>query len=147
MFGFQTQEPIEASIEARASIANMRDAFVRSRLTPRVDPHAACAQRPRALNGRAAGPALVALMRAMDQALERKVCFLCPRATSTSFDERWLLRLLERIEAGDLDSARVLIGSRVKKRDRRAMLALAVRASAERVELGQGEPARYVSSD
>lgn len=133
---------------AGPSIAEMRAAFVRSRLRPRVDAAAVSAVafaagrsaygsvgeggRPSAESAEEfGGPSepLALFFRALDAASDRRTRIFCPRANASSFDERWLRRLFERILADDLASARLLIGGRVRKACRRTMLALAIRTA------------------
>jgi hypothetical protein len=74
-----------------------------------------------------------AVARTLEQALERAPEWHGPEAGSVSFDEIWLLRLVERSIVCDSASVAFLISSRVP-RGKRASLAYLVNGLAERVE-------------
>jgi len=74
-----------------------------------------------------------ALFRTLGQALGRPPRLHAPGTAETSFDERWLARILERIEAGDEPSATFLICARVAP-VRRRPTAFLLRGLARRLE-------------
>ncbi|WP_425091340.1 hypothetical protein [Tropicimonas sp. S265A] len=74
-----------------------------------------------------------AVARTLEQALGQTPDWREPGATELSFDERWLLRLVERSLECDTASVAFLISSRVQ-RGKRASLAYLVNGLAERLE-------------
>ena len=64
------------------------------------------------------------LMRTLPEALGHQPVFHRPGTPERSFDEAWLMRLIERVEAGDADSATFLAARRVNKVHRRSLLFL-----------------------
>ena len=70
------------------------------------------------------------LMSALSTAAERRLVLHPMGAALASADELLLLRLLERLQAGDGASARFLVARRVGRRDRRAVLFLSARLAA-----------------
>lgn len=74
-----------------------------------------------------------AVARTLEQALGRTPDWRAPGEPVLSFDERWLLRLIERSLACDTASVAFLISSRVQ-RGKRASLAYLVNGLAERLE-------------
>ncbi len=59
-----------------------------------------------------------ALVRAAGQVVERPLCFRIPGCKELSFDEEWLLRLLDRAAANDGASVNFLIASRIERSKR-----------------------------
>lgn len=65
-----------------------------------------------------------ALIRTLEQALGQRPEVLMPGANRTSFDEAWLIRLLERSHARDAGSVAFMICSRVPPENRESMVFL-----------------------
>ncbi len=124
------RKPVGAAVAADASagLAALRALARAALLRPPVDPACACAAAPRpgvpALGGDAPG---LLLMRALDAAAAAPLVFHAADGAAASFAERWLLRLLAALRAGDDDSARFLVGRAVRPAHRRAILTLAAR--------------------
>lgn len=74
-----------------------------------------------------------AVARTLEQALGQTPDWRAPGAPELSFDEHWLMRLVERSLACDSGSVAFLISSRVQ-RGKRASLAYLVNGLAERLE-------------
>ncbi|MEM9147396.1 MAG: hypothetical protein AAGC57_14490 [Pseudomonadota bacterium] len=69
------------------------------------------------------------LLKLMPMAFGRRVVFHRPGASDTTFDEAWLLRLIESVRNGDEASATFALCSRVERRLRPAMRNLAKRCA------------------
>lgn len=96
-----------------------------SRLTGARDPHQGCRL---AAEGGPACPKMcsLAFFRLFQAAATRPPHFYGTSATALTSDEHWLLRLIERLEAGDALSAKALIAFRIAPVHRRRMLAAAI---------------------
>ena len=62
-----------------------------------------------------------ALLRTLGQALGKRPIIHRPGATEVSFDESWLLRLIDRLEDGDMDSVTFLLSRRIPHEYRRSV--------------------------
>ncbi|MEM1363269.1 MAG: hypothetical protein AAGF94_16400 [Pseudomonadota bacterium] len=62
-----------------------------------------------------------ALLRTLGEALGKRPVIHGSGSPEISFDERWLLRLIERLEAGDTDSFTFLLSGRVPHEYRRSV--------------------------
>lgn len=119
---FQTLETTEdASLQPFAPLLNrIRFAAAGCRASARVDIFRACALL--SLDASAALDAHVeALVSTLSEAIGRRPVFLAPGTLEMSFDERWLLRLIERADAQDRFSAAFLIGRRTRPEHSRAL--------------------------
>lgn len=97
---------------------------MRCRAARRIDVFSACALL--AIDRVEAAQAFAeALLRAMPQATGKPLNFLFPGARERSFDESWLLRLLDAVRRADEDSVSFLIASRVRQPYRRQIVYLA----------------------
>lgn len=65
-----------------------------------------------------------ALLRTLGQALGQRPVFLREGSVCSSFDEDWLMRVIDRMEAQDFDSVAFLIGRRVPLAYRRSLVFL-----------------------
>jgi len=94
-----------------------RDA-ARSRASARLDLFRACAMlsTDRDIAGRAY---IDTLLRTLEQGLGRKPVIYCEACPQLSFDERWLLALLDAHRRGDRDSFAFLLCSRLSHAARR----------------------------
>ncbi len=115
-----------------ARLETLRRFASEARAAARLDLDGACAlaapEGPDAARTYAA-----ALFRTLGQALGRPPRLHAPGTAETSFDERWLARLLERIEAGDEPSTTFLLCARVAP-SRRRPTAFLLRGLARRLE-------------
>jgi len=105
-------------------LAVLRRLAAQARLSRREEPERMCALlqvRP-AAEAEAYGEAL---LRLLPVATGRRVTFRRPGAGSRSFDEAWVLTLLDSIRAGDADSVRFALASRVATHMRRPVRFLA----------------------
>lgn len=62
-----------------------------------------------------------ALLRTLGQALGKRPIIHRPGASEVSFDESWLLRLIDRLEDGDIDSVTFLLSRRIPHEYRRSV--------------------------
>lgn len=62
-----------------------------------------------------------ALLRTLGQALGKRLVIHRPGSAEVSFDERWLLRVIERLESGDTDSFTFLLSRRIPHEYRRSV--------------------------
>lgn len=107
----------EASLDefpsgVREVLGRLRLAALACRAVARVDVFHACATlslKPEVAQAEVAE----ALMRVLPEALGRRPRFYRPGVKSVSFDEAWILRLIEAHLAGRPDDVAFLIGSRV----------------------------------
>ncbi|MEM7242569.1 MAG: hypothetical protein AAF429_10320 [Pseudomonadota bacterium] len=65
-----------------------------------------------------------ALVRVINQAIDSKFRFSTPGSNATTFDEDWLLRLIDRLQAEDYDSLNFLYMRRVAREKRGVLHAL-----------------------
>ncbi len=116
--------------EARAELAWLRIAGARCRVMRRSDFFEACAVL--SLSGEQAALSYAqTLFRALPSLLASDVRLYMPGDTDISFDEAWLLQLIERERAGDADSVAFLIRRRLPRfawRQVRFLVASLVRA-------------------
>lgn len=112
-FAETTPAPLHAE-RTLAIINHLRVVARRSRSMARIDLEHACAlllANPADADMRHAET----LMRGFKQAIDKRPVFHTPGTVELSFDEAWLGRLFETIEAGDEDSFWFLIRSRVPR--------------------------------
>lgn len=108
----------------RPCLDRIRSAAERSRSASHLDLYRACAML-------SDGDALVtpgyaeALVRTLEQALQRRPRFYRPGNAEISFDEAWLMALLRALRTGDRDSATFLLHRRIRPAARRSVLFLA----------------------
>lgn len=107
-----------------AGLNRLRLLALRCRAARRIDVFSACAllslDRSEAAHAHAA-----AFLRALPQAFEKAPVFHIPGARDVSFDEAWILRLLQAIREDRGDSIAFLITSRVRACHRRQIAFLA----------------------
>jgi hypothetical protein len=96
------------------SLDGLRRLALESRLERRVEPDRACALLRTEPEAAAAAYAR-ALLRILPAATGRRIIFHRPGVESLTFDEAWLLRLIEAIRGRDGDSLRFAICSRVAR--------------------------------
>ncbi|MGF1501798.1 MAG: hypothetical protein ACFBSD_08260 [Paracoccaceae bacterium] len=106
------------------------DGFRRTGLSSRLSPRAALEYGSAASGSETC---CVAFLRAVAAGLGRPVKLHRPGATELSFDEAWIVRLIEAIRAADGDTVVFAIGSRIPAAGRRMVHRLAG-SVAERVE-------------
>lgn len=110
--------------EQRAGLNRLRLLSLRCRAARRIDVFSACALLSRD-RSEAAHAYATAFLRALPQALDRTPVFHIPGADEISFDEAWILQLLQAIRAGQNDSIAFLIASRIRACHRRQIAFLA----------------------
>ncbi|QPH54164.1 hypothetical protein [Pontivivens ytuae] len=112
-----------------AVLPMLRLAALRCRAHRRIDPWQACSFLSPAtpLESYVDGVLLL-----LEDGLGRRPVFHAPAAAENSFDESWLLRLLERQIAGDAASVEMLLRSRIRPAELRRMGFL-LRGLAERL--------------
>lgn len=115
-------------LRACARSAQLAEAFQPHRACPLTEDDAAAYGR--------------ALLRALGAVSSRPVVFHPRRTPVASFDERWALRLVRALQAGDDASAAVLIGGRTAQGGRRVLAWLA-RGLAERIARDGVDAARH----
>ncbi|KFI33851.1 hypothetical protein CG51_10665 [Haematobacter missouriensis] len=119
-----TPENEERDVQLTATLNRLRLLSLRCRAARRIDVFSACALL--AMDRVEAAQAFAeALLRALPQATGKPSNFLFPGSRERSFDESWLLRLLEAVRHGDGDSTIFLIASQVRKPYRRQVAYLA----------------------
>lgn len=114
----QLSEPIEAPAPQTAIdgplLNRLRFLSIECRAAARIDPFRACelvdapSQDMLDLHARA-------LVKVLGQSIAGTFRFNPPGSADTSFDEAWLLRLLDRTRAGDLSSLAFLLHRRVAR--------------------------------
>ena len=98
----------------------LRAQAARCRTAAHIDLHRACSlltlDRERA-------PVVFAraLLRTLGQALGKRLVIHRPGSAEVSFDESWLIRLIERLECGDTDSFTFLLSRRIPHENRRSV--------------------------
>lgn len=110
--------------EFRGALNRLRLLALRCRAARRIDLFSACALLSLD-RGEAAQAHAVALLRALPQALDKAPVFHVPGAREISFDEAWILRLLQAIRQRRGDSIAFLIASRIRAPHRRQVAFLA----------------------
>ncbi|WP_172329558.1 hypothetical protein [Mangrovicoccus sp. HB161399] len=114
----ETAAPLPARPDERLDL--IRREAARARTAPRLDFFRACslltldAERAPIVFARA-------LLRVLGQALGQRPVFHRAGSEATSFDEDWLMRLIDRLEAGDHDSVAFLLRRRVPHDYRRSV--------------------------
>ncbi|WP_138468980.1 hypothetical protein [Poseidonocella sp. HB161398] len=114
----ETTSPLPCRADERLDL--IRREAARARTAPHLDFFRACslltldADRAPIVFARA-------LLRVLGQALGQRPVFLRPGSDTTSFDEDWLMRLLDRLESGDHDSVHFLLRRRVPHDYRRSV--------------------------
>ncbi|WP_227284085.1 hypothetical protein [Boseongicola sp. H5] len=122
--------------ETKRELAWLRVAGARCRVMRRSDLFHACAVL--SLSGEQAALAYAqALFRALPGLLPGGLRLYAPGDAQVSFDEAWLLQLLNRARAGDLDSLTFLIGRRIAPHARRQVAFLIQRLAATKDIRGQ----------
>ncbi|MEO1550575.1 MAG: hypothetical protein AAFR93_09100 [Pseudomonadota bacterium] len=114
---------------AFALLNQLRFVAMRCRVKPRTDLFKACA----ALHGTRAieRPAYEeVLMRGLGEALGQTPKLLAPGTAETTFDEAWLLQLIQAHASGDTASVRFLLHSRIAAQHRQQVLFLIAHAAA-----------------
>jgi len=106
-----------------AMLAVLRDEAARCRVAPHLDLFEACSLLTLD-ETKASERFATALLRTLSQALGQRVIVHSPGSGEISFDEAWLLRLMERLSAGDNDSAAFLLSRRVPQMYRRSLIFL-----------------------
>lgn len=116
----------------------LRDLAQAAERRGRIDPHRACAVIAPPPDGalEAYGSAL---LRLIDAAAARPLCFHRRGTPSLAFGEAWLLRLIAACGSGDEDSAAFLVSRAIVRPHRRAVLWLAHRLA---MATGAGHSAR-----
>ncbi|MFN3955319.1 MAG: hypothetical protein ACK4LQ_12770 [Pararhodobacter sp.] len=94
--------------EDAARLDALRHLFRLSRARARLDPFEACAMLATAPS-RAAPASAEALLRALEASLGRALVLYRPGEAMLSFDERWLLGLLDAAQRDDTDSMAFLL--------------------------------------
>lgn len=125
----QAPAPLHLSDHAMQIVNHLRMVALQCRSAAYVDLDQACAlllAHPADANMRHAET----LMRGFRQAVDRRPVFYRPGTAELSFDEAWLGRLFTSLQAGDDDSFRFLIQSRVPRWTRRN-LAFLIRSISE----------------
>lgn len=125
-------QPWEPALDALRAVA------ARSRLDPRSDIEATC-QLLRSDPEQAAEAYARALFRTVAHATGRPLRFHRPRVAAVTFDEAWVMRLLDSLRMGDLDSALFCIGSQIP-RERQALVRFLAGRLAERLDILSLEP-------
>lgn len=118
------QRPLSAApVPRRDVLDEVREAAWRSQAQPRIELFEACAMlsRDRSRSQRAFRDAL---LRTLAEGLDRRPVFYRPQARDLSFDERWLMALIDAVERGDGDSLAFLTASRLRRHARRQVLFL-----------------------
>lgn len=113
-------------------LRRVRRVAARARASARLDLFGACAMlaTDRQIAGRAC---LDTLLRTLEQGLGRAPVIYCETCPQLSFDERWILALLDAHRRGDRDSSAFLLCSRLPRAARRhvAFLIAGVAQSAD----------------
>ncbi len=115
--------PDTAARETDARLDLLRRHAAAARHGRRIDIFRACTLIA-AEDARVADAHADVLMRTLPEALGHQPVFHRPGTSERSFDEAWLMRLIERVEAGDADSATFLAARRVDRVQRRSLLFL-----------------------
>lgn len=102
----------------RDLLDEVREAAARCQAQPRIELFQACAMLSDDRN-RSRMTFRDALLRTLAEGLDRRPVFYRPRSRDLSFDERWLMALIEAVERGDGDSLAFLTASRLKPHARR----------------------------
>lgn len=126
--------PIAAHL--RPVLTHIRIVALQCRSAARSDLFEACA----VLSGSKNLPAdtvAMALVRGLPTALGKRPAFYGPGSVDMSFDEAWIMRALQSIDAGDLDSLTFLISARIVPEHRRH-IAFLLRRLATPVSDAQG---------
>lgn len=112
-----------APVPRRDVIDELREASWRCQAQPRIDLFEACAMLSRDRT-RSRMAFRDALLRTLAEGLDRRAIFYRPNASDLSFDERWLMALIDAVERGDDHSLAFLSASRLKPHTRRQVLFL-----------------------
>lgn len=107
----------------RATLRRLRHHAARVRVSPRLDLFHACAQIAPEVE-EIGDASITALLRCLGQALGHQPVFHRVDALEVSFDEAWLIQLLDRLAAGDASSAGFLLMRRVPLAYRRPLIVL-----------------------
>jgi hypothetical protein len=114
---------IAPDIALDSALNKLRFLAASCRASARVDLFRACAVLSDDRHA-AAQAGAVAVLRTLAQALETNPVILAPGSSARSFDETWLLRLIDRSQAQDNPSLAFLIMRRVPMAKRHAFLHL-----------------------
>ena len=109
-----------AAVDRDARLEMLRAQAARCRTAAHLDLHRACTLLPL---DRELAPVVFAraLLRTLGQALGKRLVIHRPGSDEVSFDERWLLRVIERLESGDTDSFTFLLSRRIPHEYRRSV--------------------------
>lgn len=110
-------------VPRRDMIDELREASWRCQAQPRMDLFEACAMLSRDRT-RSRMAFRDALLRTLAEGLDRRAVFYRPRASDLSFDEQWLMALIDAVERNDRHSLAFLAASRLKPHARRQVLFL-----------------------
>ena len=119
----QASPSLPEAIPRRDMLDGLREAALRAHCARRLELFQACAM----LSGdRAQSHAAFrdALLRTLSQGLRRRPVLFRPGVPETSFDERWLLALIDSVIRDDAPSIRFLSASRIAAHARRSLLFL-----------------------
>ncbi len=117
------ERTVTFSPKAMETLELLRAASSRARVARRLDLYTAWALLDPILVT-AADAFAEALLRTLSHALGRRTVFFRAGCESLSFDEAWLLRLIDCFASGDLDSVTFLLHRRVHQHYRRSLLFL-----------------------
>lgn len=110
-------------VPRRDVLDEVREAASRCEAQPRIELFHACAMLSDDRN-RSRRAFRDALLRTLAEGLDRRPVFYRPRSRELSFDERWLMALIDAVERGDADSLAFLTASRLRPHARRQVLFL-----------------------
>lgn len=110
-------------VPRRDVIDELREASWRCQAQPRIGLFEACAMLSRDCT-RSRMTFRDALLRTLAEGLDRRAVFYRPHASDLSFDERWLMALIDAVVHDDHHSLAFLTASRLKPHTRRQILFL-----------------------
>jgi len=119
-------QSLACDAEAQALLTHMRLAGLACRSARKAPPIEACTLIDAGVteNAQANRVAMEMLMRSLPQAIGRMPVFHAPGASELSFDEAWLLQLVQALRAEDAASCGFLLRSRVPVYARRGLIFL-----------------------
>lgn len=116
-------QPIAAAIPRRHILDELREAAQRCQSSRRLELFHACAMLSE--DARQSHAAFRdALLRTLSEGFRRRPVLFLPGTVETSFDERWLLALIDAVIRGDESSIRFLAASRIADHARRSLIFL-----------------------
>lgn len=120
----ERSDVIEAcSASVHPALSHLRFAMLTCRASARIETFEACASFTPAPDQALAGYAKL-LVRVLTREMASAPVFFAPGTEETSFDEHWILRVLNRIADGDSDSLYFLIASRTSRAQCRSIATL-----------------------